>query len=229
MKLCIVAGKRTREILSYLKTNFRSRVEISVWFPQEERSHTDTDIIISETESSFPVSQILSLEDPPLIIIMKDGISTKKIRYVKDISMELPEIIESLCEKEPVITFSTRHESYVYPQREVVSIVKEQFLHVTFRSGKKAVYHHGLRRLLEGLSREYFFRVGDKTCVNALYVSKFCPDGILMQNGIFFPCSQEQLKKAENAFYRTKFCQNSLKKEKKSAGICANTQKIQKN
>lgn len=216
MKLCIIAGKRTQELLSYLKTNFRSDAEVCVWFPEEEASFTDTDIVISETKNSALLSQIVSSEDSPLIIVLADGVSTRKIRYINDISTKLPQMIHSLCEKEPVITFSTRHENYIYPQKEVVSIVKEQFLQVTFRSGKQAVYHHGFRRLLESLSREYFFRVGEKTCLNALYVSKFCPDGILMQNGAFFPCTQEQRRNAENAFYRTKFCQNSLKKKRKS-------------
>ena len=107
-------------------------------------------------------------------------------------------------------------EAYVYSQKDVVCVVSDKLLHVTLRSGKNLVLRHGFRRLWESLSPGYFFRVGDKAFVNTLYVSEFRADGILLENGNLIPCTQEQLKRAENAYYKTKFLKNSPKKLSKS-------------
>ena len=216
MKICIIAGGRTEEICTYLQTNYRCGAELSVWFPKEKRSLADTDMVISENEHSPLISQILAAEEPPLIVVFGSGVSTKKIRYIKDFPKDFPAIMESLPEKEPTVSLVLSKETYVYPQRDVVSVVSDKFLHITLCSGKSVVLRHGFRRLWESLSPGYFFRVGDKALVNILYVSQFRPDGILLENGNLIPCTEEQLKRAENAYYKTKFLKNSPKKLSKS-------------
>ena len=213
MNLCIIAGERTEEICTYLQTNYRDKVSLSVWFPKEKRFLETTDIVLFEKENSALLSQILSMEEPPLIVILKEGISTKNIRYITELSRELPDILASVLEKEPVISLVTGKETYVYPQKDVVSVLSDGMLQLTLRTGRKAVLRHGFRRLLESLSPVYFFRVGDKALVNVLYVAKFQDDGVLMENGDLISCTPEQLKRAENAFFKLKLCQNLLKKE----------------
>ncbi len=212
MKICVAAGKKTVEMVSYLQTNFRGQAEVTVWFPQEELSLKDMDLVILEREQPNLTEALMPMENPPLIVVTKEGKSTEQIRYLPDFSAQFPKLFSSLMEKEPLITFLSKNETYVYRQKDIVSIVREGFLTLQLRSGKKAISTEGFRKVSRRLRSDWFFPVGKDAIVNAMYVSRFCSDGVLMQNGILIPCTQEEAIKAENAFFKTKFEGNLPKK-----------------
>ncbi len=208
MKICIMADNKTREIIPYLQANYRDRAELSVCFPNEEIDLDDVDIIITERERPALVQALSAMEAPPLLIVLKKGSLHPNILYTEDFFRDFPEAFSNFLEKEPTLCFLDKNEAFVYAQQEVVSIQSGKFLTIHLRSGEKAISHEGFKKVAARLSPNYFFRVGDKLYLNALYVSQFHTDGILMQNGMFFPCSDTALKKAENNYYKTKFFQN---------------------
>ena len=224
----MIAGNKTKEILSYLQTNFRDQAELSVCFPKEEPDLDDIDIVISEKELPALTQALYSMESPPLLIVLKSGKSNQNILYTDNFCKDFPEAFSSLQEKEPILCFLDKNETYVYLQKEVVSIHSGKFLTIHLRSGEKLISHEGVRKVAARLSPNYFFRVGDKIFLNALYVSEFLSDGIRMQNGMLIPCEESLLKKAENNYYKTRFFQNFPKNVKKKYRFCENPKKKKK-
>ncbi len=211
MKICIMAGNKAKEIIPYLQANYRDQAELSVCFPQEEIDLGDIDIVMAEKEHPALAQALSSMECPPLLMVLKKGTAKQNILYTDDFFQDFPNVFSSLQEKDPSLCFLDKNEAFVYAQQEVVSIQSGKFLTIHLRSGEKVISHEGFKKVSARLSPNYFFRVGDKIHLNALYVSEFRTDGILMQNGMLIPCSDTTRKKAENNYYKTKFFQNLSK------------------
>ncbi|MBQ7792163.1 MAG: hypothetical protein IJ367_01555, partial [Clostridia bacterium] len=168
-------------------------------------SLAETDVVILEQEKPLLTESILSMENPPLIVVAKEGVSSGNIRYLPDFTAQFPKLLSTLTEKVPLLIFLSKNETYLYRQQDILYIQRDGCLTLHLRSGDKAVTTEGIRKVFSRLSKKLFFPVGKNVMANAMYVSRFCPDGVLMQNGRLIPCSQEELPKAENAFFQTKF------------------------
>lgn len=228
MKICLVAGKRTHELFSYLQTNFRSRAEVTVWFPKEELSLSDVDVVILDHKMPRFTEELLEMEHPPLIVITQEGTSHGPIQYLPDFAAQFPSLADSMLEKEPLLTFVSGNEAYRYRQKDVISLVKDGVLTVQLRSGKTAVSTDGFRKICRQLRPDWFFAVGKTAMVNASYVSRFSPEGVLLQNGRLISCTPEECVRAENAFFKAKLTETPAKTEVTASLSCQKPKKNKK-
>lgn len=208
MKICLIAGKKTCELLSYLQTNFRLQAEVSVHFQGEDIPWEQADIILSEQLLPSFAEQIERLENPPLLVICAKGSSGKHIRYLTDLQTEFPKIVAQKTPKDPMLCFPVKNETFVFCQKDIIHITSEGCLTIHLRSGKSAVTTESLKSVYARVCRNLFFSVGNRHLINASYVSRFTLEGIHLLNGAIITGTQEELSTAKNDFYKIKFYEN---------------------
>lgn len=209
MKICLMPHPNTAARFSYLTSNFRNLADIEIWFPEEDFNTKNADIFILEEELSFITERLLSQQNPPLIVIPKEGRTTKRIRYLPDFSMQFPKLMKEINECTPTIQLQQKHKLYFYNQQDILYLQKEKSITICFRQGTKIVSKQSFEKISKQLSLQLFFPVDCNTFVNTAYVAKITDEAVFMENGKQFHFHPESAQQVKNAFFKAKYFSNN--------------------
>ena len=96
MKICLFPHPNTPQRFASLSCKFQNQIDIEICFPKENLREKKGDIFILEEEFPFVTERLLALEVPPIIVIAKDGISQKQVRYLPDFSKQFPKLLKEI-------------------------------------------------------------------------------------------------------------------------------------
>ena len=215
MKIGILAGKQTKELISYLEANFSKDIVLSVLFPEENLAEADLDLVILEKSQGFILSTLLSLPTPPTVAIIGQGINHENVFYLPDFFGDFPKLWKELVPHEPMITFVHENQKFVYRQTDIIAVTNDVPVLVHLRTGYKIAPKTGYRQLYSKLDSNLFFKVSETAMANILYVAQIESDAVCMKNGLRLPFSPEEKQAMENAFYKIKFHENRPQQKKR--------------
>ncbi len=208
MKICLMPHPNTAERFSYLTSTLQNQAEIVICFPEEDPIGMQADVFILEEEAPDITQRLLSMENPPLIMIVKNGISVQSIRYCPDFTKDIPRFLKQIEERAPVLLFRYHNESYSYLQKDILLLTGAKGVTIQFRQGTQLTYRLSYDKLAKQLSKQLFFPVGEDYFVNAEYVYEIASDFILMQNGQRVPFDAAMAEQIKNAYFKTKYLRN---------------------
>lgn len=208
MKICLIPHPNTTERFSYLISTLHNQVEIAICFPEEDPIGMQADLFILEEDVPDMIQRLLSMENPPPIVITKNGLSNSHIRYLPNFTEDFPKFFKHLKEREPVLLFRYQNEYYSYLQKDILLLTKTKDVTIQFRQGNQLTYRLSFNKLAKQLSKQLFFPVGEDYFVNAEYVYEITSDSILMQNGQKLSFGAETAEQIKNAYFKTKFLRN---------------------
>lgn len=215
MKIGILAGKQTKELISYLEANFSKDIVLSVLFPEENLAEADLDLVILEKSQVFILSTLLSLPTPPAVAVIGTGSNRENVFYLPDFFGDFPKLWKELVPNEPTITFVHENQKFVYRQADIIAVTNDVPVLVHLRTGYKIAPKTGYRQLYSKLDSKLFFKVSKTAMANILYVAQIESDAVCMKNGLRLPFSPEEKQAMENAFYKIKFHENRLQQKKR--------------
>ncbi|MBO5408409.1 MAG: hypothetical protein J6A61_03265 [Clostridia bacterium] len=215
MKTGIFAGKQTQELVSYLEANFSKEIILSVLFSQEDISGSNIELIILEASQTSLIPTLLSLPNPPMVVVMGKGSSRENLCYLTDFFRDFPKFFSEFVPREPTVTIVKNNQKFMYRQADIVAVTNDVPVTIHLRSGNKIVPNIGYRQLYTKLSSRFFFKVSKTAMANITYVAQITPDAVLMENGLRLPLTPEERQAAENAFYKIKFQENISRRKKR--------------
>lgn len=189
-------------------SDFRSEIDIEICFPEENLKEKNADIFILEEELPMATERLLSMETPPVIVIAKDGISNRQIRYLPDFTKQFPKLLGEINEHNPLLQLQQKNQRYFYRQKDILYLQKDKNVSIYFRQGTRIISKQSFQKITKQLDERIFFAVGCDVFVNAEYVSRLSADAVWLQNGqsILFP--PEQSDQVKNAYFKTKYLCN---------------------
>ncbi len=205
MKICLFPHPNTAKRFSALMSDFRSQMDIEICFPEENPEEKNADIFILEEELPLVTERLLSSDTPPVIVVAKDGVSKKQIRYLPDFAKQFPKLLDEIKERTPTLQLQQKNQRYFYHQKDILYLQKDKSISIYFRQGTKIISTQSFQKITKQLSERIFFAVGTDVFVNATYVSRLSADAVWLQNGqsILFP--PEQSEQVKNAYFKTKY------------------------
>ncbi len=208
MKICLFPHPNTAKRFSALMSDFRSEIDIEICFPEENLKEKNADIFILEEELPMVTERLLSMETPPVIVIVKSGISNRQIRYLPDFTKQLPKLLDEINEHNPLLQLQQKNQRYFYHQKDILYLQKDKSVSIYFRQGTRIISKQSFQKITKQLDERIFFAVGSDVFVNAEYVSRLSADAVWLQNGqsILFP--PEQSEQVKNAYFKTKYLCN---------------------
>ena len=208
MKICLFPHPNTAKRFSSLMSDFRSEIDIEICFPEENLKEKNADIFILEEELPMATERLLSMETPPVIVIAKDGISNRQIRYLPDFTKQFPKLLDEINEHNPLLQLQQKNQRYFYHQKDILYLKKDKSVSIYFRQGTRIISKQSFQKITKQLDERIFFAVGSDVFVNAEYVSRLSADAVWLQNGqsILFP--PEQSEQVKNAYFKTKYLCN---------------------
>ena len=208
MKICLMPHPNTLERFSYLISNFRENTDIEICFPEENFTIKNADIFILEDHTPLITECLLSMENPPLIVILKEGISQKHIRYLPKFPKGFSKLLKEIAERTPTVRLNLHKQACFYNQTDILWITYDKNLTIYFRQGNKITSRQSFRKIAKQLSPQMFFPVGENTFVNTEYVSKLTDNEISLQNGQKIPFDSAITAQVKNAFFKIKYLNN---------------------
>ena len=197
--------KNTIERFTYLTVNLCEMADIEICFPEEDPASKNADIFILEEPNHIVTDRLLSAKEPPIIVLPKEGVSQKNIRYFPNFTKQFPKLLKEIADRVPMLRLQQKNKSYFYNQKEILYLQKDESVTICFRYGNKIVSKQSFRKITKQLSEQLFFPVGETTFLNIEYISGFIENAVCLQNGekFFFP--PEQAEQVKNAFFKTKY------------------------
>ncbi len=205
MKICLLPHPDTVHRLSYLITNFQNQADIEICFPGEDPAEKNADIFILEQAVPQVTERLLSMAEPPVIVMTKEGISNRHIRCMSDFPKQFPKLIKEITERSPMLQLRQKQHAYFYSQKDILYLRQDKSIGIYFRQGTKVVSKQSFQKITQQLSPLIFFPVGNDVFVNTEYVSRLTENAVILQNGqiiSFEPAISEEVK---NAFYKAKY------------------------
>ena len=126
MKICLFPHPNTAKRFSSLMSDFRSEIDIEICFPEENLKEKNADIFILEEELPMATERLLSMETPPVIVIAKDGISNRQIRYLPDFTKQFPKLLDEINEHNPLLQLQQKNQRYFYHQKDILYLKKDK-------------------------------------------------------------------------------------------------------
>ena len=208
MKICLFPHPNTPQRFASLSCKFQNQIDIEICFPKENLREKKGDIFILEEEFPFVTERLLALEVPPIIVIAKDGISQKQVRYLPDFSKQFPKLLKEIKDRNPMLQLQEKHQRYFYNQKDILYLQNEHNITIQLRQGTKIVSKQSFQKLSNQLSEQLFFCVGENVFVNIEYVSRLTKEAVFLQNGQKFPIPPTEAERIQNAFFKTKYLGN---------------------
>lgn len=209
MNVGLIPGKETQKLISFLESTFRNEISLSLLFPGEDFHEKDFDIVILEEDAAIHLCELEQFVPSPLIVVFGKGTERENLRYLPRFYEQFPALWKEAVPREHTLVITKGNQKFTYRQKDIVAITNEVSATILLRNGKTIIPKEGFRRMFSRLDPSLFFLVSQKEAVNILYVSKMETNAVLLENGLRIPFLPSQQQKVENAFYKTKFFQNT--------------------